>query len=155
MIHQIRNSTKYVSYKDIKALMADLKKVYGAVDEETALYELEQFGKKWDSKYPKISQSWRSHWLELSTYFKYPQSVGTLIYTTNSIENFNWQLRKVTKNKAAFPNNDALLKMLYLAQSDITRKWTGRRRDWGEIHSQLEIWIYALFAWNASCTSIT
>lgn len=139
IIHQIRNSTKYVSYKDIKALMADLKKVYCAVDEETALYELEQFGEKWDSKYPKISQSWRSHWPELSTYFKYPQSVRTLIYTTNSIENFNRQLRKVTKNKAVFPNDDALLKMLYLAQSDITRKWTGRRRDWGEIHSQLEI----------------
>lgn len=139
VIHQIRNSTKYVSYKDIKALMADLKKVYGAVDEETALYELEQFGEKWDSKYPKISQSWRSHWPELYTYFKYPQSVRTLIYTTNSIENFNRQLRKVTKNKAVFPNNDALLKMLYLAQSDITRKWTERRRDWGEIHSQLEI----------------
>ena len=139
IIHQIRSSTKYVSYKDIKALMADLKKVYGAVDEETAIYELEQFGEKWDSKYPKISQSWRSHWPELSTYFKYPQSVRTLIYTTNSIENFNRQLRKVTKNKAVFPNDDALLKMLYLAQSDITRKWTGRRRDWGEIHSQLEI----------------
>ena len=139
VIHQIRNSTKYVSYKDIKALMADLKKVYGAVDEETALYELEQFGEKWDSKYPEISQSWRSHWPELYTYFKYPQSVRTLIYTTNSIENFNRQLRKVTKNKAVFPNNDALLKMLYLAQSDITRKWTERRRDWGEIHSQLEI----------------
>lgn len=114
-----------------------MKKVYGAVDEETALYELEQFGKKWDSKYQKISQSWRSHWSELSTYFKYPQSVRTLIYTTNAIENFNRQLRKVTKNKAAFPNSDALLKMLYLAQSDITRKWTGSRRDWGEIHSSL------------------
>lgn len=139
IIHQIRNSTKYVSYKDIKALMADLKRVYGAIDEETALYELEQFAAKWDSKYPKISVSWQAHWPELSTYFKYPQSVRTLIYTTNAIENFNRQLRKVTKNKAVFPNDDALLKMLYLAQMDITRKWTGRRRDWGEIHSQLEI----------------
>ena len=139
IIHQIRNSTKYVSYKDIKALMADLKRVYGAIDEETALYELEQFAAKWDSKYPKISVSWQTHWPELSTYFKYPQSVRTLIYTTNAIENFNRQLRKVTKNKAVFPNDDALLKMLYLAQIDITRKWTGRRRDWGEIHSQLEI----------------
>lgn len=139
IIHQIRNSTKYVSYKDIKALMADLKRVYGAVDEETALYELENFAAKWDSKYPKISVSWRTHWAELSTYFKYPQSVRTLIYTTNAIENFNRQLRKVTKSKAVFPNDDSLLKMLYLAQTDITRKWTGRRRDWGEIHSQLEI----------------
>ena len=128
-----------VSYKDIKALMADLKRVYGAVDEETALYELAQFSAKWDSKYPKISQSWQTHWPELSTYFKYPQSVRTLIYTTNSIENFNRQLRKVTKSKSVFPNDDALLKMLYLAQVDITKKWTGRRRDWGEIHSQLEI----------------
>lgn len=140
VIHQIRNSTKYVSYKDIKALMADLKRVYGAVDEETALYELENFAQKWDSKYPKISASWKAHWPELSTYFKYPQSVRTLIYTTNSIENFNRQLRKVTKNKTVFPNDDSLLKMLYLAQVDITRKWTGRRRDWGEIHSQLEIY---------------
>lgn len=139
IIHQIRNSTKYVSYKDIKALMEDLKRVYGAIDEETALYELEQFAKKWDTKYPKISQSWQARWAELSTYFKYPQSVRTLIYTTNSIENFNRQLRKVTKSKAVFPNDDALLKMLYLAQVDITKKWTGRRRDWGEIHSQLEV----------------
>ena len=139
VIHQIRNSTKYVSYKDIKTLMADLKRVYGAVDEETALYELENFAQKWDSKYPKISASWKAHWPELSTYFKYPQSVRTLIYTTNAIENFNRQLRKVTKSKAVFPNDDSLLKMLYLAQMDITRKWTGRRRDWGEIHSQLEI----------------
>ena len=121
IIHQIRNSTKYVSYKDLKALMADLKRVYAAVDEETALYELEQFAKKWDTKYPKISQSWQAHWRELSTYFKYPQSVRTLIYTTNSIENFNRQLRKVTKSKAVFPNDDALLKMLYLAQVDITK----------------------------------
>lgn len=139
IIHQIRNSTKYVSYKDIKALMADLKEVYGAVDEDTALYALERFAEKWDSKYPKISQSWQAHWAELSTYFKYPQAVRTLIYTTNSIENFNRQLRKVTKSKAVFPNDDSLLKMLYLAQVDITKKWTGRRKDWGEIHSQLEI----------------
>lgn len=140
VIHQIRNSTRYVSYKDIKALMADLKKVYAAIDEETALYELDNFAEKWDSKYPKISISWRNHWAELSTYFKYPQSVRTLIYTTNSIENFNRQLRKVTKSKAVFPNDDSLMKMLYLAQSDITRKWTGRRKDWGEIRSQLDIY---------------
>ena len=140
IIHQIRNSTKYVSYKDIKALMADLKKVYAAVDEETALYELDNFAEKWDSKYPKISISWRNHWAELSTYFKYPQYVRTLIYTTNSIENFNRQLRKVTKSKAVFPNDDSLMKMLYLAQSDITRKWTGRRKDWGSIRSQLDIY---------------
>lgn len=139
IIHQIRNSTKYVSYKDIKALVADLKKVYGAVDEDSAVYALDEFAKKWDAKYPKISKSWREHWPELATYFKFPQEIRTIIYTTNAIENFNRQLRKVTKNKAVFPNDDALLKMLYLATMDITKKWTGRRREWSQIHAQLEV----------------
>jgi transposase-like protein len=139
VIHQIRNSTKYVSYKDIKALMADLKKVYGAVDEQSALGALDDFDGKWSAKYPKVALSWRSNWANLATYFKYPQEVRTLIYTTNAIENFNRGLRKVTKSKAVFPTDDALLKMLYLAMIDITKKWTGRRKDWGIIHSQLEV----------------
>ena len=139
IIHQIRNTTRFVSYKDIKALMADLKRVYAAVDEETALYELESFGEKWNGKYPKIAQSWEANWPKLSTYFKYPQEVRTLIYTTNAIEGFNRQLRKVTKSKSVFPTDDSLLKMLYLAMMDITKKWTGKRRDWGIIHSQLEV----------------
>ncbi len=139
IIHQIRNSTKFVSYKDIKALMADLKKVYAAVDEATALSELDNFDEKWSDKYPKIAISWRNNWANLSTYFKYPQAVRTLIYTTNTIEGFNRQLRKVTKNKGVFPTDDSLLKMLYLAMIDITQKWTGKRREWGQIHSQLEI----------------
>ena len=139
VIHQIRNSTKFVSYKDIKALMADLKTVYAAVDEETALYQLDTFDEKWSSKYPKITLSWRANWVNLATYFKYPQEVRRLIYTTNAIENFNRQLRKVTKAKSVFPTDDSLLKMLYLAMIDITKKWTGRRQDWGIIHSQLEI----------------
>jgi len=139
IIHQIRNSTKFVSYKDIKALMADLKKVYAAIDEQTALYQLDTFDEKWGKKYPKIALSWRTNWANLSTYFKYPQEVRTLIYTTNAIENFNRQLRKVTKSKSVFPTDDSLLKMLYLAMIDITKKWTGRRKDWGQIHSQLEI----------------
>jgi putative transposase len=139
IIHQIRNSTKFVSYKDIKALMADLKQVYAAVDEQTALYQLDAFSEKWSGKYPKIALSWRANWANLSTYFKYPQEVRTLIYTTNAIESFNRQLRKVTKAKAVFPTDDSLLKMLYLAMMDITKKWTGRRQDWGRIYSQLEI----------------
>jgi len=139
VIHQIRNSTKFVSYKDLKALMADLKTVYTASDEKNAMYQLDVFSEKWDKKYPKISQSWRVNWPNLSTYFKYPQEVRTLIYTTNSIENFNRQLRKVTKSKTIFPTDDSLLKMLYLAMMDITKKWTGRRQDWGVIHSQLEV----------------
>lgn len=139
VIHQIRNTTRFVSYKDIKALMADLKKVYAAIDEQTALAELENFDEKWGNKYPKIAISWRDNWANLSTYFKYPQGVRTLIYTTNVIEGFNRQLRKVTKNKGVFPTDDSLLKMLYLAMMDITKKWTGKRREWGQIHSQLEI----------------
>ena len=140
IIHQIRNSTKFVSYKDIKKLMADLKLVYAAPTEETALNELELFKDKWDSKYPKIYKSWHDNWATLSTYFKYPEVVRRLIYTTNAIEGFNRQLRKVTKSKTVFPSDDSLLKMLYLATMDITRKWTGHRQDWGQIHSQLEIY---------------
>lgn len=139
IIHQIRNTTRFVSYKDIKALMADLEKVYAAVDEQTALSELDNFDDKWGDKYPKIAISWRNNWANLSTYFKYPQEVRTLIYTTNTIEGFNRQLRKVTKNKGVFPTDDSLIKMLYLAMMDITKKWTGKRREWEQIHSQLEI----------------
>jgi putative transposase len=139
IIHQIRNCTKFVSYKDIKELMVDLKAVYGAPNEQDALFQLEVFDEKWGKKYPKIAVSWRNNWVNLSTYFKYPQEVRTLIYTTNSIEGFNRQLRKVTKNKGVFPTDDSLFKMLYLAMMDITKKWTGRRKDWGQIHSQLEI----------------
>ena len=140
IIHQIRNSTKYVSYKDIKTLMADLKSIYAAVSEQTALNELDSFEEKWGSKYPKIAGSWRENWANLSTYFKYPKEMRSLIYTTNAIEGFNRQLRKVTKSKSVFPTDDSLLKMLYLAMMDITKKWTGRRREWGVIHSQLEVY---------------
>lgn len=140
IIHQIRRTTRYVSYKDIKSLMADLKRVYAAPTEETALMELETFGEKWHSKYPKIYKSWQQNWPTLSTYFKYPEAVRCLIYTTNAIEGFNRQLRKVTKSKTVFPSDESLLKMLYLATMDITKKWTGRRQDWGQIHSQLEIY---------------
>lgn len=140
IIHQLRNSSKYVSYKDIKALMADLKAVYAAVDEGSALNALDIFAETWDKKYPKISKSWRENWANLSTYFKYPVEVRRLIYTTNTIEGFNRQLRKVTKSKAVFPTDDSLLKMLYLAMIDITKKWTGRRQDWGTIHAQLSIY---------------
>lgn len=139
IIHQLRNSSKYVSYKDIKALMADLKAVYAAVDEAAALDALDIFSERWDKKYPKISQSWRDNWANLSTYFKYPQEVRRLIYTTNTIEGFNRQLRKVTKSKSVFPTDDSLFKMLYLAMIDITKKWTGRRQDWSVIYAQMAI----------------
>jgi transposase-like protein len=140
IIHQIRNSTKYVSYKDLKALIADLKAVYGAVDETAALTALDVFSEHWDKKYPTISKSWRQNWPNLSTYFKFPNEVRRLIYTTNAIEGFNRQLRKVTKSKSVFPTDDSLLKMLYLAMIDITKKWTGRQRDWCKIYAQLAIY---------------
>ena len=139
IIHQLRNSSKYVSYKDLKALMADLKAVYAAPDEASALAALELFSGKWDKKYPKISQSWQSNWANLSTYFKFPAELRKLIYTTNAIEGFNRQLRKVTKSKSVFPTDDSLFKMLYLAMRDITKKWTGRRQDWSQIHAQLSV----------------
>ena len=140
IIHQIRNSSKYVSYKDLKALMADLKAVYAAVDEDAALMALDTFSEHWDKKYPTISQSWRENWAKLSTYFKFPQELRRLIYTTNAIEGFNRQLRKVTKAKSVFPTDESLFKMLYLAMMDITKKWTGRRQDWSMIHAQLAIY---------------
>ena len=140
IIHQLRNSSKYVSYKDLKAFMADLKKVYAAVDEPSAEEALEAFSARWDKKYPKISASWRENWPNLSTYFKFPEELRRLIYTTNAIEGFNRQLRKVTKAKAVFPTDDSLLKMLYLAMLDITKKWTGRRQDWAVIHAQLAVY---------------
>lgn len=139
IIHQLRNSSKYVSYKDLKALMADLKAVYAAPDEASALAALELFSGKWDKKYPKISQSWQSNWANLSTYFKFPAELRKLIYTTNAIEGFNRQLRKVTKSKSVFPTDDSLFKMLYLAMIDITKKWTGRRQNWSQIHAQLSV----------------
>ena len=140
IIHQIRNSSKYVSYKDLKALMAELKAVYVAVDEDAALMALNTFSEHWDKKYPTISQSWWANWANLSTYFKFPQELRRLIYTTNAIEGFNRQLHKVTKAKSVFPTDESLFKMLYLAMMDITQKWTGRRQDWSMIHAQQAVY---------------
>ena len=139
IIHQIRSSTRYVSYKDIKELMGDLKAVYKAPTEEIALSNLDEFEEKWQKKYPMCVSSWRNNWAELSTYFKYPQEMRTLIYTTNSMENFNRQLRKVTKSKAIFPKDFSLTKSLYLAMVDASQKWTYRIKNWDLIRSQLSI----------------
>ena len=139
VIHQIRNSTKYVSYKELKPLMTDLKLVYGAVNEEAAQYALEEFRENWGKKYPQILKSWDANWAELSTYFKYPQEVRTLIYTTNAVEGFHRMLRKFTKTKTIFPTDDAVRKSVYLAIQEISRKWTMPVRDWGIIIGQLSI----------------
>ena len=140
IVHQIRYTTKFVSYKEIKPFMKDLKMVYQADTEELALEALDELDQKWGKKYPSSIASWRNNWPQLSTYFKYPGEIRKLIYTTNSIENFNRQLRKVTKAKAIFPTDDALFKMLYLAMIDITKKWTGRGWNWGQTLDQLCIY---------------
>ena len=140
IVHQIRYSTKFISYKDLKPFMADLKKVYKADTEELAAAALDDLEETWGEKYPASIASWRNNWPQLSTYFKYPSEIRKLIYTTNSIENFNRQLRKVTKSKTIFPTDDALFKMLYLAMMDATKKWTGKSWDWGQTLDQLCIY---------------
>lgn len=140
IVHQIRYSTKFISYKDLKPFMADLKKVYKADTEELAAGALEELDETWGKKYPASIASWRNNWPQLSTYFKYPEEIRRLIYTTNSIENFNRQLRKVTKSRTVFPTDDALFKMLYLAMVDATKKWTGKSREWGQTLDQLCIY---------------
>jgi len=140
IIHQIRSSTKYVSYKDIKQFTADLKPIYKAATEEVALIALEKFDETWSNKYPLAVKSWRANWTELSTMFKYPPEIRKLIYTTNAIENFNRQLRKVTKTKSAFVSDDALMKILYLATMNIVDKWTMPIKDWGYILNNLMIY---------------
>jgi transposase-like protein len=139
IIHQIRNSTRCVSYKDLKKVTADLKPIYKAATEEAALVELDRFEEIWGAKYPLIIRSWRNNWDELATFFKYPPEIRKLIYTTNMIESRHRQLRKVTKGKSIFPTDEALLIMLYLTTMDVTRKWTGRVQNWGQILLQLSV----------------
>jgi transposase-like protein len=139
VVHQIRNSVRYVSYKDVKKVLADLKPVYTAASEPLALEALEVFEACWGGKYPLIVNSWRTNWAELSTFFKYPPEIRKIIYTTNMIESYHRQLRKVTKGKSIFPNDESLQKMLYLATMDVLRKWTGRVQNWGQILLQLSV----------------
>ena len=140
IVHQIRNSTRYVSYQDLKKFTTDLKPIYKAISEEKALEELDRFEEKWGKKYPLAIKSWRSNWPELATFFRYPAEIRKIIYTTNIIESYHRQLRKVTKPKSVFPTDDALLKILYLITVDITKKWTGRIQNWGLILAQFSIY---------------
>lgn len=140
VIHQIRNSMKFVSYTDRRELANDLKKVYKAKNENSALINLDNFDSKWEKKYPNCVRSWRDNWAELSVYFKYPEEIRKLIYTTNAIESFNRQLRKVTKSKSIFPNDFALSKSLYLAMVSASGKWSTRMRGWDSIIAQLDIY---------------
>lgn len=131
IVHQIRNSLRYVSYKDYKAVTKDLKLIYGAVNKDIAEMELLQFEEKWGKQYPIIIKSWQNNWDKLSTYFQYSQRIRKLIYTTNPIEGYHRQIRKVTKTKGSFPSDDALLKLVYLAYLEIEKKWTSPLQSWG------------------------
>lgn len=139
IVHQIRNSIRFVGYKDLKAVTTDLKPIYKASTEELALEALSTFDEKWGKKYPIITKSWMDNWTELATFFKYPAELRRIIYTTNVIEGFHRQLRKPTKSKSVFPSDESLLKMLYLITMDVTKKWTMKVQNWGQILSQFVI----------------
>lgn len=139
IVHQIRNSLKFVPWKERKIVATDLKRIYTAPTGEQGLKDLEVFAEKWDKKYPHISKSWKANWTELSTFFKYSEEIRKLIYTTNPIESFNRGIRKVTKTRSVFPNEDAVLKLVFLAMQDIEKRWTQIIRNWGMIYSQLTI----------------
>jgi putative transposase len=139
IVHQIRNSVKFVPYKDRKTVCADLKKIYGAVNLDNAEYALEEFREKWNGKYPAILRSWDENWAELTTYFEYPQEIRHLIYTTNAVEAYHRMVRKFTKAKSIFPTDDSIRKVVFLSVREITKKWTMPARDWGMAYSQFSI----------------
>ena len=139
IIHQIRSSMKYIPYKDRKAFVADLKGVYTSVNEEIAMDNLLAMKDKWGNKYPNAIKSWEDNWDNLSTFFAFPGNIRKIIYTTNVIESLNSQFRKITKTKLIFPNDDSLMKMLYLAVERVARKWTRAYSDWDLVINQLNI----------------
>ena len=151
IVHQIRNSVKHVSYKDLKEVCNDLKSIYKAPNGEIGFKNLAEFGEKWDNKYSYIAKSWIDNWAELSTFWKYPEEIRRLIYTTNPIESFNRNMRKYTKNKPTFQSEESLAKSLFLGILKVEKKWTTKVQNWGIIYSQLTI----LFADRLSnCGSI-
>lgn len=139
IVHQIRHSRKFISDKDVRAFMADLKPVYKAVDEPEARQKMEELAAKWDKKYAPVIKSWRENWDRLTTFYQYPEAIRKVMYTTNAIEGLNRQIRKVTKTKGAFASENALLKLVYLIIEDKTLKWTNCIANWGEIAGQLDI----------------
>lgn len=139
VVHQIRNSCRYVSYKDLKEFTGDLKTIYGAVNKEAASLALDKFEKKWGNKYQYAVKSWRTNWDDLTTFFDFPMEIRKIIYTTNLIENLNGKIRKYTKAKLSFPNDDAVKKSVYLAISEIEKKWTLPVRNWALVLNQFII----------------
>ena len=139
VVHQIRNSKKYLAWKDVKPFMLDLKQVYKATTLELAQRNLDKLEAKWEAKYPLVIDSWRKNWDRLTNYFQYSPEIRKIIYTTNIIEGFHRQLRKVTKTKGAFSSDDALMKLLFLVQEDVTSKWNRPVHNWNQTLSQLSI----------------
>ena len=139
IVHQIRASTRYVSYKDIKPVVADLKKIYTAVTLEEAEQNLRDFAERWRKQYPSCVKSWEENWDVLNTFFEYPLEIRKIIYTTNIIEGLNRQFRQITKNKPSFTNDDSLRRMLYLASQRIVKHWHARCQNWDLVLSQLEL----------------
>lgn len=129
----------YVSYKDRKGVAADLKPIYTAVSEDEALYSLELFAEKWDSKYPIIAKSWKANWQKICPMFRFPQEIRRAVYTTNVIESLNFSLRKITKTRAAFPNEEAAIKLLWLGLRNIEKKWTMPIQNWSLGMNQMAI----------------
>jgi transposase-like protein len=147
IVHQIRNSLKFVAWKDRKEVAKDLKSVYTALDEETAQLALTEFNDIWGKKYPNITASWTTHWAELSTFFKYPDSVRKLIYTTNPIESLNATIKRKTKSKGSFPTIESAFKVLYMAIYQQQEKWNRTSiRNWSEIYPQLSIFFSEIMA---------
>ena len=140
VVHQIRNSLKYAARKDYAALTAALRPIYQAPTEDAGAAALAAFAADWGDRYPTVVRSWEANWHELATFYRYPEGLRRTIYTTNLIEGFHRQLRKVTKSKSLFPTDAALTKMLYLAGQEAQRKWTKRLPNWGEILGQLVIY---------------
>lgn len=130
IVHMVRNSLKYVSWKDYKAVTTDLKQVYRSSTEDEALLELERFGEKWDDQYPQISKSWRAHWQNLNALFNYPEDIRKAIYTTNPIESLNSVIRKAIKKRKIFPSDDSAKKMVYLAITEASKKWSMPIHNW-------------------------
>ena len=139
IVHMIRNSCKFVSYKDLKEVTTDLKKIYTANTEEIALLELKSFASKWDSKYPVISDIWQRNWLGIAPLFSFPEEIRKAIYTTNVIESVNRQIRKIIKNKGFFPNDESIKKIIFLALKNASKKWTMPIKNWPLALNQFEI----------------
>jgi len=144
----IRHSVKYVSFKDQKQVCADLKRIYRATNADQAEQELDVFAKKWDDKYPTISQSWRRNWQGIIPFMAYPENIRKVIYTTNAIESLHHSLRKIIKNRGSFPNDESALKLLYLGLKNISKRWTMPIQVWKQALNQFAILFADRFAFD-------